>query len=160
MIKALASKRNVEREMEIFETVWPAIKAAIKAGGGADAVLKKSETVAAVKLIQHANSEDASTSLKASIEILNRVSGKPVERSINVYGDIAKMNESDVDNQIMMLLQKTGATKLIHQTLDVTPPKKKTLKQKRKAQKLETTIDAEVTVRPGSASSESQEPQP
>lgn len=117
-------------EKKLFDAIMPAIKAVVRSGGGADAILRKSEPLAAVKLIEKANSDDDGISLKASIEILNRTQGRPVERSVNLYGDISRMNEADVDNQIRRLLDSTGAKDLIETTLSVMPPKK----TKRKAQ--------------------------
>jgi hypothetical protein len=121
------------QEKALFDQIMPAIREAVQSGGGADAILKRSEPLAAVKLVQHSQSDDPHVSLKASTEILNRVSGKPVERSVNVFADISKMNEKDVDAQIMMLLEKTGATPLIEAVVD--SPKKALptkVKQKRK----------------------------
>lgn len=111
-------------EKQLFDEIMPAIRAAVKAGGGAEHILKKSESIAATNLVKSALSEDAGVALKASIEILNRTQGKPVERSVNIYGDISKMSEGDVDNQIIMLLEKAGAKQLVANTLDVKPVKK------------------------------------
>lgn len=140
MIKAIHEKR-------LFDQIMPAVRAAVKAGGGADAVLKKSETLAALALIEGTQSEKDEVRLKAATEILNRTIGRPVERSINIYGDLTRMNEKDVDSQIMLLLENTGASKLLKDA-GVTAPKSKRSKQKRKPrQTTEQTIDAEYTVR-------------
>lgn len=125
MIKALDEKR-------MFDSLMPALRAILKAGGGADKVLKQSEPLAAVNLVKHAASEDEGIALKASIEILNRVSGKPVERSINVYADTGRLSDRDLDSQIQRLIKQSGAKQFLQQTLDVTPKKKGRKAQKRK----------------------------
>jgi hypothetical protein len=145
MIRALAAKRGVEKEMELFQELMPAIRQILKSGGGADQVLKKSEPLAAVNLVKHAHSEDAGVALKASIEILNRVSGKPVERSMNIYADISKTNEADLDNQILRILEQSGAKRLVEDTLDISLTKKKKKAQKRKPRKADF-LDVEATV--------------
>jgi hypothetical protein len=124
LIKAIEEKR-------LFDEIMPAIRAAIKAGGGADQVLKKSETLAAMRLIEATNSDKEDVRLKAATEILNRTIGKPVERSVNIYGDISKLNERDIDNQIMMLFEKQGAKQLLAST-GIAHPRSK---QKRKPRK-------------------------
>lgn len=147
MVSALQKKRAVEakvdREFDLFKQMLPAIRAAIKANGGADAVLKKSETIAAMELIKATQSEKDEVRLKAATEILNRTIGRPIERSVNIYGDISKMNEADVDSQILMLLEKTGAKQLVSDTLGV---RTKPRKQKRKPRKADPfVIEATVT---------------
>jgi hypothetical protein len=151
MIKAIAAKRGVEHELEIFQQVWPAIKAALKAGGGADVVLKKSETLAAMKLIQATNSEKEEVRLKAATEILNRTQGKPVERSINVYGDLSRMDEKDLDSQIANLLHRQGATRLLKKALDIPTPKRSQKRKPRKSDPL--VIEARYTERTEGAQS-------
>lgn len=99
--------------LKIYDEMMPAIRAVIAAGGSADQILKKSEAMAALQLILALDSEKDDVKLKASVEILNRSLGKPVERSVNIYGDISKMNERDIDNQIMKALERSGATQLI-----------------------------------------------
>ena len=99
--------------LKLYDELMPAIRAAATAGGGADQILKKSEVLAAIKLIEAVNSDKADVSLKAAIEILNRSLGKPVERTLNIYGDISRMNERDIDNQILKAIERSGAEKLI-----------------------------------------------
>jgi len=147
LLDAIHKKRKLEpkaqKEFELFQELLPAIRAAIKAGGGADQILKRSTTIAAMELLKATQSEKDEVRLKAATEILNRTEGKPVERSINVYGDISKMNERDVDSQILALIQKTGANKLLETSLGV-PTKKRSQKRKpRKSDPL--VIEAEFT---------------
>lgn len=122
----------------LYDQLMPAIRAAALAGGGADAILKKSEVLAAMKIIEMMDSVKPDVALKAAIEITNRASGKPVERSISVYGDLNKMNERDLDNQIKRLIERTGSTKLVDTVLAPALPKAKKIKQTAKPQ----TIDA------------------
>lgn len=139
---------NAIHEKALFDQIMPAIREAVKSGGGADAILKKSEPLAATRLVQSAASDDPAVSLKASIEILNRTQGKPVERSINVYGDISKMNERDVDAQIMSLLERTGAQKLVETTLDISAKPTRKRAQKRKPRKSDPLITIDVDPKP------------
>ena len=117
-------------EKALFDELMPAIRAVVKAGGGADAILRKREPLADVNLIKATTSYDEQVALKANIEILNRTQGRPVERSVNLYGDINRMNERDVDAQIMRLLETTGARPLVEAAVEVKAAPKK--RQRRK----------------------------
>jgi hypothetical protein len=143
LINAIHKKRKlepkIEAEFQLFQRMLPAIREAINANGGADAILKKSESIAAMTLIEATQSEKDEVRLKAASEILNRTIGRPVERSVNIYGDISKMNERDIDNQIMQLIDRTGAKNLIETTLGVKVRKKKRL-QSRKPRKNEALV--------------------
>ena len=61
--------------------------------------------------------------------MLNRVSGKPVERRLNVYADIQDMSEDQLDREIQLLAARQGMP-----VLDVKPEPKK-LSGKRKPRK-------------------------
>lgn len=127
---------NMLRTMDnlrLYDTLMPAIRAAAIAGGGADQILKRSESLAALQLIESLDSEKDDVKLKASVEILNRTSGKPVERTLNIYGDISKMNERDIDAQILRAIEKTGAHQLIEAAVSERPFAK--IKQTRKPRK-------------------------
>lgn len=119
--------------LQLYDTLMPAIRECFIAGGGADQILKKSETLAAMQLIESLRSEKDDVKLKASVEILNRSLGKPVERTLNIYGDISKMNERDIDAQILRAIEKTGADKLIEAVITNERPVK--IKQSRKPRK-------------------------
>jgi hypothetical protein len=95
-----------------------------------DAMIKKSLPMSVLGLIVSQFSENEGIALKARTEIINRGLGKPVERTVNIYGDIAQMNEKDMDNQILQLFNKTDANRLI----EGSQPK---IKQKRKPRKSE-----------------------
>jgi hypothetical protein len=152
LINALHQKRRVEtkaeREYALFEQMLPALRQIVKAGGTADQLLKKSGPMAAYKLVQLLSSEKEEVVLKASEKIISYDLGKPVERSLNIYGDLSKMNEADVDNQIMLLLEKTGARKMLDTTLKVSASRTRNqLKQKRKPRQSDPLIiDADATV--------------
>jgi len=124
--------RNLDN-LKLYDELMPAIRAAAFAGGGAEAILKKSEVIAVLKIIELMNSEKQDVALKAAIEVANRSLGKPVERSLNIYGDISRMNEKDIDNQILRAIQKSGATQLIEAAVTERPLTK--LKQSRKPRK-------------------------
>lgn len=111
--KAETRLTNSLDDMALYQELMPVIREVAKSGGGADAILRKSEAVAAIHLVQSLSSHKADVSLKAAIEVLNRVGGRPVERSLNIFGDLSKLNERDIDNQIMRAIQKSGAQHLI-----------------------------------------------
>lgn len=145
MIKAIASKRKVDKEMEIFEQMLPAIRAIMKNGGDANSILKKSGPLAAYKTVELLGSEKEEVALKAADKILAYDLGKPVEKSINVYGDISRMNEKDVDNQILQLLKDVGPRKLLANTLDIKVSKPKQKRKPRTEKVLEAEIISERT---------------
>lgn len=126
--------RNLD-DVKLYDTLMPAIRACMLAGGGADAILKKAESLAVLKIVELIGSEKDDVALKASVEVANRSLGKPVERTLNIYGDISRMNERDIDNQILKAIEKSGATQLI----DAVITERKTLpvkiKQTRKPRK-------------------------
>lgn len=126
--------RNLDN-LALYDEIMPAIRAAARAGGGADALLKQSEILAVLKIIELTGSQKPDVALRAATEILNRAIGKPVERSISVYGDINKMNERDLDSQIARLIKRTGADHLVATALkpalgDPKERKKKAMKVK------------------------------
>jgi ribosome-binding ATPase YchF (GTP1/OBG family) len=121
-------------DLAVYQELMPVIRQVIKAGGGADQILKKSEAVAAVKLTQSLNSEKPDVALKAAIEILNRSLGKPVERSVSIYGDLNRMNEKDIDNQIMRAFDRTNSQHIIEAVVTERPALPK-IKQKRRSRK-------------------------
>lgn len=91
----------------------PGIRAIVKAGGGAEAIMKKSEAMAALGIVGAAmNAEKEDVRLKAQIEILNRTQGKPVERRLNLYGDIADMTPEQIENDIINIVNRAGPTEI------------------------------------------------
>lgn len=116
------SEKSYEMENALIEHIddqklaalfLPAIKEVIRAGGGADAILKKSEALAATKLSTSVLSDKPDVALRASIEILNRIQGKPVERHLNIYADVAQMSESQLDQEIIALAKRAGTQNII-----------------------------------------------
>lgn len=128
--------RNLD-DLRLYEEIMPAIKAVARAGGGADMILKKSEVLAVLKIIELIGSEKPDVALKASIEVANRSLGKPVERTLNIYGDLSKMNEQDIDNQILRAIEKSGAHKLIEAAIASPQIATTKIKQSRKPRKSE-----------------------
>jgi hypothetical protein len=115
----LVDKLDDKRLAEIF---LPAIKAILKSGGGAEAILKQSEAMAAVRLSTSAMNASPETALKAAIEILNRTQGRPVERRLNVYADMAEMTEEQLDREIYTLAKRAGVKEQVIDLLQETKP--------------------------------------
>lgn len=125
--------------LRLYDQLMPAIRSCAAAGGGADQLLKKSEVLAVLKIIELIDAEKPDVALKAAIEIANRSLGKPVERTLNIFGDISKMNERDIDNQILKAIEKSGAIPLIEaatQSIQITAPKVKQSRKPRKSDPL------------------------
>jgi hypothetical protein len=116
-------------DMRVAGQFIPGIREALESGGAAELLLKKAEPIAALRLLKAMLTDKAEVSVKAAIEVLNRVSGKAVERRLNVYADIQDMNESQLDREIAMLAAKQGI-----KVLDV-PAEVKKLPAKRKPKK-------------------------
>lgn len=93
-------------EMALYEELAPAIRAVLKYGGSVDSVLRKSQGLAAARLIELLNSEKDDIKLKAAVTLLERVSGKAIERKVNIYGDLAELNPKEIDQRIKRLLGK------------------------------------------------------
>jgi superfamily I DNA/RNA helicase len=118
-------------DIKLYDELMPAIRAAAIAGGGADQILKKAEALAVLKIVELIGSPKDDVALKASIEVTNRSLGKPVERTLSIYGDLSRMNEKDIDAQILKAIEKSGAQKLIDAVVEERPR----LKQRRKPRK-------------------------
>lgn len=128
--KAPASKRSIqaksEAEQALFRALLPSLRRIVRAGGTADSVLKESEPYAALQLTELAlRSEKDDVRLRAANAILDRTLGRPVERSMNVYADISKMRDEDLDRQLVQLIKQTGAEQVLQQTLQIAPPPKR-----------------------------------
>lgn len=107
---ALIDSLDDKRLADLF---LPAIKAVLKAGGGADAILKRSEVMAALRLSLAAMNPSTEIAMKASTEILNRVQGKPVERRFSVYADVADLSEDQLDREIYAIAKRMNAKDVI-----------------------------------------------
>lgn len=106
LIEELDNKR-------LYDFFMPAIKAVIASGGGADAIMKKSEVMAAIRLAEIAAAGSEANALHASKEILNRSLGKPVERHLSIHAEIAGLTEEQLDQQILLLAKKAGAEEVV-----------------------------------------------
>lgn len=132
----------------LYDQLMPAIRAVAQSGGGADAILKKSDVLATMKIIELIDSEKPDVALKAAIEVMNRSIGKPVERTLNIYGDLSKLNEKDIDNQILRAIEKSGAQQLIEIAVEqkkLPPPK---IKQRKKPKKVDLFSEAKPATDP------------
>lgn len=118
--------------LKLYDALMPAIRECALAGGGADAILKKSEVLAILKIVELIDSDKPDVALRAATEVANRSLGKPVERTLNIYGDISKLNEKDVDNQILRAIEKSGAQGLIEAAVSSKQLKSPRIKQSRK----------------------------
>jgi hypothetical protein len=105
MIAALDDK-------ELAALFLPAIKEIIKSGGGAEAILKRSEGMAAFKLATSMQSAKEDVALKAALSILDRTQGRPVERHLNIYADVAKMSEDQLEQEIKTLAKRAGVNEI------------------------------------------------
>lgn len=133
-----SEERKIIRTLDnlrLYDELMPAIRACAIAQGGAEQILKKSEVLAALQLVESLDSDKDDVKLKASVEILNRVSGKPVERTLNIYGDISKLNERDIDSQIMKAIERSGSAQLIEAAVTTRSLSAPKIKQSRKPRK-------------------------
>lgn len=103
--------RSLEK-LRVYEELAPAILELVKAGGSAEAVLAKSESLAAATLFQSLQDDNPKVRLEAAKEVLNRTQGKPVERNISIYGDLNKMADQDLDRQIELLMGQIAPKQL------------------------------------------------
>lgn len=96
-----------DKELSAF--FLPAIKEILKSGGGAEAILKRSEPLAAMKLLQSMDSPKDEVRLKAALSVLDRTLGRPVERHLSIYADVAQMSEDQLELEILTLAKRAGA---------------------------------------------------
>lgn len=137
-------------DFTLAKDILPLVKKVVQAGGGASAILKESEAAAAMQIVGEAMlAEKAEVRLKAAIEILNRTQGKPVERSVSLYADIANKEERDIDAEIRRILAETGGQEIMDAIFtEKMPPKKVTGKRgpykKRKPKNKKVDIDKDL----------------
>lgn len=121
-------------DMRLASQFMPGIKEALEAGGAADLLLKKAEPIAALRLLRAMLTDKSEVAVKAATEVLNRVSGKPVERRLNLYADIQDMSEDQLDREIQMLAGRQGVKMLgSAEVIDTKPLKSKRPPKKVKA---------------------------
>lgn len=108
----------------LFDQIIPTIRKMAAAGGGADSILKRAEPVAASTLVSLLQSDKDETRRQAAKDIMDRASGKPVERNVHLFGDVSKMHDQDLDTQIKQLVSQTGAETLLAEVLREPEPAK------------------------------------
>lgn len=104
MCEALDKRRLVE---ELVEEWLPVFKR-IKSEKDADLILNEASPLAALTQISLMLGGSERVKLEATKQVMDRSMGKPVERSISLNGDIMKMREKEVDNEIGRILNKLG----------------------------------------------------
>lgn len=138
MIKAIQQKM-------VFDEMWPKIQKLMQDGGTAESVLKKSESLAAVTLVQLLASGKDEVRRAAAKDIIERVSGKAVERSLNV--NVSHLAEQDLDSQINRLLAEMQGKRAL-KAHDAKAEKKLTRRQSRKPRKDRIPLEAELILPP------------
>lgn len=124
-------------KLRIYDELMPKLMKIVEAGGSAEAALKKSESLAAATMIDLMRPDyKPEVRLNAANKILERVSGKAVERSVSVYGDLNQMAEQDLDSQIKMLMGKLG----VSEPKAIEAPKVKQKRKPRKNEIIEATV--------------------
>lgn len=93
-------------EMSFYQELQPAIKAALKYGGNADKLIKRSQILAACKLLELLKSEKEDVQLRAASQLLDRALGKSIEKKININADLEDLKPSEIDSRIKQLLKK------------------------------------------------------
>ena len=106
-------------EYAFYQTLAPYIKAALEAGGSAETVLRKSQALAAARMIELLNSEDDNVRLKAAEKLLDRSLGRPVERKISIYGDLENLSPSEIDRRLKQLMKKHEPAEVIDAVIEV-----------------------------------------
>lgn len=134
LIKAIQQK-------QLFDTFYPKIQKLMRDGGTAESVLKKSESLAAVTLVELLQSDKDEVRRAVAKDILERVGGKAVERSVNV--NIGHLADKDIDAQIKRLIAETGGP-LQLEAHDAKAQKKYDKKQSRKPRANRIPIEAEL----------------
>lgn len=127
LVKAIHDK-------ELFDHIMPALRELAK-HGSIESMLKKSSPLAVMKMIKLLNSEKEEVVLKAAEKIIAYDIGKPVERSVSIFGDVKDMSEKDVDARLLALFEKTGAQKVLAPVIDTKALPAAKPKQRRKPRK-------------------------
>lgn len=93
-------------KLRLMDEYLPAVEEFVRNGGTIDGFLRKSTPVAYARLATMLMDPDSTVAHKAAVELLNRAEGKPVERRQVLYGDVAELNERQLDNEILRTLKK------------------------------------------------------
>jgi len=93
-------------KLRLLEEYLPAIEEYTKRGGTIESFLRSSTKVAYARLAALMMDSDASIAHKASVEILNRSEGKPIERKQVLTGNINDLSEHQIHNELLKKLRK------------------------------------------------------
>lgn len=102
MIEALDEKMEL---LDILKDIAPVLKR-IRRIDDVDAILESGAPIAAKLLMRLMIAGDGKVQLSAIQEVLNRHLGKPIERQMNLNADVGKLQENEVDRQILRLIKK------------------------------------------------------
>ena len=94
-------------KVKLMEEYLPAIQKFLRTGGTVEGFLRQSTPVAYARLATLLLHGDPLVAHKAAVEILNRAEGKPIERKQILHGDLADLNERQLDNEILRGLKKS-----------------------------------------------------
>jgi len=95
-------------EADLYRELRPAIKAALKFGGGSETILRRSQGLAAARLVDLLNSPREDIRLKAINQVLDRALGRSIERKVNIYADLEGLNEKELDRRLKQLMSKNS----------------------------------------------------
>ena len=105
-------------EADFYRQLQPYIKAAMQAGGSAETILRKSQSLAALRLVQLLNSEKDDVRLKAAEKLLDRSIGRPVKRKVSIYADLETLSPSEIDRRLKRLLKKHEPAEVIDAVIE------------------------------------------
>ena len=94
-------------KVRLMEDYIPAIEKFLKSGGTIEGFLRQSTPIAYARLATLLMDSDSTVAHKAAVEILNRAEGKPIERKQILHGDLADLNERQLDNEILRGLKRS-----------------------------------------------------
>lgn len=117
--KAESALVSVLDEIAFYKELQPAIAAALKYGGSADKLLKRSQVLAAVKLLELLKSDKEDVQLRAAGQLLDRALGRSVERKVNINADIDDLNPKEIDAKIKRLLKKYDSGQVIDAIIEI-----------------------------------------
>lgn len=82
--------------------------------GSIDALLERSKSIAIIELLNlMATATKEDVRLRAVDSVLNRAIGKPIERKIDLYANLADVDPKDLDRRIAELAKQVGAKELL-----------------------------------------------
>ncbi len=93
-------------KLRLLDEYLPAVQEYVNKGGTVESFLRHSVPVAYARLAALVMGDDSALAFKASVEILNRALGKPVEKKQVLYADINDVPEKQIDAEILKALKK------------------------------------------------------